>query len=79
MSFRDAMLLQLAAVWTAVVWATFVRNIVDDSKRSTGFKVVHVLLAIVSVLFALGIWAVASRGRQRVRGEGKRKEKHPSS
>src|SRR5205809_157835 len=62
MSFRDALLLRAAAIWTVIVWATFVRNIVTDNDHSTGFKAVHVLLAIVSVIFALAIWAVATPG-----------------
>ena len=80
--FRDALILRTAALWTVVVWGVFVRNIVNDSHRSTGFKVVHVVLAIVSVIFALAIWAVASRARDRGKEQGKhegRKEKRPSS
>ena len=64
MPWRDALILRTAAVWTVLVWGVFVRNIVTDDDQSTGFKVVHVLLAIMSVLFALAIWTVAARNRR---------------
>ena len=67
MPLRDRAILRAAAVWTVVIWAVFVKNVVGDAHRSTGFKVVHVCLAIVSVLFAFAIWAVASRSRSRQR------------
>jgi hypothetical protein len=46
-------------VW---VWATRIWNILGDD-RSIGFKAVHTVLAIVSVVFAFAIWGVARRGR----------------
>lgn len=46
--------LRAFAVWTIYVWATRIWNIVGDSTRSTAFKVVHSVLALVSVAFALG-------------------------
>ena len=67
MPLRDRFLLRAAAVWTVFVWAVFVKNVVGDSHHSTGFKVVHVVLAIVSVAFAFAIWKVASRNRSRER------------
>ena len=69
MSLRDATLLRAAALWTVFVWVTRISNILGDSGRSFGFKAVHVLLAIVSILFALAIWTVASRNRKRPRVE----------
>jgi divalent metal cation (Fe/Co/Zn/Cd) transporter len=64
-SFRDATLLRGAALWTVFVWGTRIANILGDSSHSFGFKAVHTLLAIISVVFALAIWTVASRGRRR--------------
>lgn len=58
-------LLRVAAGWTVFVWAVFVRNILRDHTRSTGFKVVHVVLAMVSIAFAIAIWAVASAASRR--------------
>jgi len=63
-SRTDAMILRTAAAWTIFVWVTRIRNIIGDD-QSFGFKAVHVVLAIVSVAFAVAILGVASRGRRR--------------
>jgi hypothetical protein len=67
MSRLDAMILRTAAAWTVFIWVTRIRNILGDDTRSTGFKTVHTVLAIVSVAFAVAILGVASRGRRRAR------------
>jgi small neutral amino acid transporter SnatA (MarC family) len=54
-SRRAAFVLLAAAAWTLFIWVTRVSNIVGDDERSTGFKVVHVVLALVSVAFAIAI------------------------
>ncbi|MDQ2826296.1 MAG: hypothetical protein M3Y04_04975 [Actinomycetota bacterium] len=71
MSRTDALILRSAAVWTVFVWGTRIRNILGDHTPGHGFafKAVHVVLAVVSVAFAVGIWAVASRGRKRDRAK----------
>jgi hypothetical protein len=66
-SRTDALILRSAAVWTIFVWVTRMRNILGDDTRSTGFKAVHMILAIVSVAFAVAILGVASRNRRRAR------------
>lgn len=68
MTRTDALILRTAAVWTVFIWVTRIRNILGDDTRSTGFKAVHTVLAIVSVAFAVAVWAVASRNRKRARG-----------
>ncbi len=65
MSRADAFILRAAAVWTIFIWVTRIRNILGDETRSTGFKAVHVVLALVSVAFAIAILGVASRNRRR--------------
>jgi hypothetical protein len=65
-SRRDALILRVAAAWTIYIWVTRIWNIVRDD-HSTGFKVVHSLLALVSVAFAIAILGVASRNRRRAR------------
>ncbi len=66
MSKRDTLLLRAAAVWTVFVWAVFLRNLLfGDTDRELGFKIVHSVLAVVSLGFAGVIWAVAARSRQR--------------
>jgi hypothetical protein len=65
MSRRDALILRAAAVWTVWIWGTRIWNILGDDERSTGFKVVHVVLALVSIAFAVAIWRIARRRRAR--------------
>jgi membrane protein implicated in regulation of membrane protease activity len=64
---RDATILRAAAGWTLFIWVTRIRNILGDETRSTGFKAVHVALAVVSVAFAVAVWRVASRSARRSR------------
>jgi hypothetical protein len=44
--------------WGAGIW-----NIRGDDARSTGFKVVHTVLAVVSIAFAVAAWLVVRRLR----------------
>ena len=67
MSSTDALILRTAAAWTIFIWVTRIRNIIGDETRTTGFKVVHSVLALGSVAFAGAILAVASRNRRRAR------------
>ncbi len=64
MSKRDGIVLRVAAGWTVFVWATFIRNMLKDHTHATGFKVVHITLAVVSLGFAAAIWMVAARNRK---------------
>jgi len=64
MSKRDSIVLKVAAGWTVFVWATFIRNVLKDHTHSTGFKVVHITLAVVSLGFAGAIWVIAARNRK---------------
>ena len=66
MTRRDTLLLRAAAIWTVFVWGVFLRNLLfGDTDRELGFKVVHSVLAVVSLGFAGVIWAVATRSRRR--------------
>lgn len=67
MSKTDALILRTAAAWTIFIWVTRIRNILGDETRSTGFKAIHTVLALVSVAFAIAILGVASRNRRRAR------------
>lgn len=69
MNRREALVLRAFCVWTLYVWATRLWNILGDSERSTGFKVVHALLALVSVGFAVLAWRIVTRVRRRERAE----------
>jgi hypothetical protein len=64
-SRRGAGVLLTAAAWTLFVWVTRIGNILGDD-RSTSFKVVHVVLAGVSVAFGLAVgWVGLRAWRQR--------------
>ncbi len=64
MTRNQSLVLRAAAVWTVFVWSVFVRNLIGDDEHSTGFKVVHLTLAVVSVAFAVAIWRVATTTRR---------------
>lgn len=64
MTRTESLVLRAAAVWTVFVWSVFVRNLVGNDEHSTGFKVVHLTLAVVSVAFAVATWRVAARSRR---------------
>ncbi len=67
MSRRDALFLRIVAAWTVLIWAVFVKNQIGDETTTTGFKVVHLTLAVVSMVLAVGVWGVASRSSRRDR------------
>jgi methylmalonyl-CoA mutase cobalamin-binding subunit len=56
--------LRAFAVWTVWVWATRIWNLLADD-HSVGFKVVHSVLALVSVGFAVVTWGIVRRVRER--------------
>ena len=60
MSRRAAGVLLAAGTWTLLVWLTRINNILGDD-RSTSFKVVHVILAAISVGFGLAIGWIGMR------------------
>ena len=65
MARSSAVLLRAFAAWTIYVWVTRIWNIVGDSSTSTGFKVVHSVLAIISIAFAVAALFVVRRERRR--------------
>ena len=67
MSRRDAIVLRAFAGWTVYVWVTRMWNIVRDEERDAAFKAVHMVLAVVSVAFAVAAWSIVSRNRRRER------------
>ncbi len=54
MSRRQSRVLIAAAVWTLYVWISRI-VIMSGQDESAGFKVVHLMLALVSIGFALAI------------------------
>ncbi|HEX2040317.1 MAG TPA: hypothetical protein VHF47_11370 [Acidimicrobiales bacterium] len=65
MTRRDALVLRAFVVWTVFVWANRVWNLLGEDDRSTAFKLVHVLLAAVSIAFAVVTWGIVRRVRER--------------
>jgi hypothetical protein len=59
-----ANVLLAAAAWTFYVWLTRMWNILRDPAHDTSFKVVHSVLAVVSVAFAVAITVIALRMRR---------------
>ena len=66
MSRRSALVLRAFALWTVYVWVTRMWNILRDD-QSVGFKVVHSVLALISIAFAVAAWFVVRRERRTVR------------
>jgi hypothetical protein len=56
-----ANVLLAASVWTLWVWGTRIWNILDDPSTTAGFKVVHTVLAVVSVAFAAALAVIGVR------------------
>jgi hypothetical protein len=59
-----ANVLLAAAAWTYYVWLTRIWNILRDPAHDTAFKVVHSVLAVISVAFAVAITVIALRMRR---------------
>jgi hypothetical protein len=64
-SRSSAVLLRAFALWTVYVWGTRIWNVVGDDTRGFGFKAVHIVLALVSVAFAVATWFVVRKERRR--------------
>jgi hypothetical protein len=60
-------LLLAAAAWTIWVWVTRIWNIVGDPAHDAAFKLVHSLLALVSVAFGIALGVVGLRMRREER------------
>ena len=60
-------LLLAAAAWTIWVWATRIWNIVGDPANDAAFKLVHSLLALVSVAFGIALAVVGLCMRREAR------------
>ena len=60
-----ALVLRAFALWTFWVWGTRIWNIVGDDERSTAFKAIHSILALISVAFAVATWFIVRAARRR--------------
>jgi membrane protein implicated in regulation of membrane protease activity len=67
MTRRQAWLIKAWAIWTLYVWGTRIWNIWQDGDNTLAFNIVHSVLALVSVVFAILGWRVVKRVRDRRR------------
>jgi hypothetical protein len=63
-SRRQSLLLYVFSLWTVWVWGTRIWNIWNDDEREFGFKMVHSVLAAVSVALAVAAWFVVRNIRR---------------
>ena len=75
MTKGEARILLAAAAWTLYVWISRV-VILAGQDESAGFKVVHFVLAGISVAFAVAIGRIGLRHRRssRARGAGQERQ-----
>jgi hypothetical protein len=72
---RSAAYLYVFAGWTVFVWVVFIKNITKAHQFSSGFKAIHITLAIISIVFAAGCFYVVGRTRRSGRvGDGAERE-----
>jgi uncharacterized protein with PQ loop repeat len=62
---NQAILIRAFCIWTFYVWVTRIWNILRDEKTDAPFKIVHSILAIISVAFATAVLVVVRRIRVR--------------
>jgi hypothetical protein len=65
---KHALILLAIAVWNVVTYLRFIKALVDDSGRPTGYYVAHTILIIVNLLIAalLATWGVRAYKAARV-------------
>jgi uncharacterized membrane protein len=69
MSRSTARIVVVFAAWTIFVWVTRIRNVLGDDERTTSFKVVHSVIALISV--GLAVAALLAVRRERTAGTGR--------
>jgi len=66
-------ILRAAGIWALWVWAVLIRNMANDHTHSTGFRVVHIVLAVISIGFAVATIVIAQQQSRRRRSLGEQK------
>lgn len=59
--FEGRALLRGFCVWTIFVWGVLIKNMLEDGTHSFAFRAIHIVLAIISIMFALSVWPLAKR------------------
>jgi hypothetical protein len=60
----QARILMASAAWTLYIWVSRIFILAGQNDRSTGFKVVHFVLAAVSIAFALAVGWIGFSARR---------------
>ena len=63
MTRRQAYLLIAACIWTLYVWITRI-VIISGQDQSAGFKIVHGVLAAISIAFGIAVGRIGWRARR---------------
>jgi hypothetical protein len=63
MSRTARVVLRLSALWALWVWVVLLWNMAHDHTHGLGFRVVHSVLAVISLGFAAATWRIAQRSR----------------
>ena len=65
MSRSSIWVLQISAVWALWVWVVLIRNMINDHSHGTSFRVVHIVLAVISIGFAVATFVIAQQQSRR--------------
>jgi polyisoprenoid-binding protein YceI len=58
--------LRASALWAAYVWGVLAKNMLKDREHDVRFRVVHLMLAAVSFVFAGWTWRIASQAHEHI-------------
>ena len=67
MSRTSVWVLRVSAVWSIWVWAVLVKNMLNDHTHGLSFRVVHIILAVISVAFAVVTILIAQKMSSQLR------------
>ena len=60
---KSHLLLRTFCVWTVFVFAVLIKNMITDDDHAVSFRVVHSVLALISITLAFACWPLARRMR----------------
>lgn len=58
---KSKWLLRVTCLWTFLVWAVLIKNMITAPDHELGFRVVHITLAVVSIGLAAAVWPISNR------------------
>lgn len=63
MTRRATTVLLVTCVWTLFVWIVGIKNFVIGGHHTTGFRVVHTVLAVISIVLGIAVGVIGWRAR----------------